>query len=89
MSRNIFERRRIVFLLVWANPSSGPQYFQLLFAGRKPFRRFREDGYDAVHVSEIGMERADDAVILEKARSDERVCITLDHDFHVHLAPVQ
>ncbi len=46
----------------------------------------REKGFDAVHVSEIGMERADDVLILEKARFEERVCITLDHDFHAHLA---
>jgi predicted nuclease of predicted toxin-antitoxin system len=46
----------------------------------------REEGFDAVHVSEIGLERADDLLILESARSDERVCVTLDHDFHAHLA---
>jgi predicted nuclease of predicted toxin-antitoxin system len=46
----------------------------------------RQHGLDAVHVSEIGMERADDVQIMEKARIDERVCVTLDHDFHTHLA---
>ena len=46
----------------------------------------REEGFDALHVSEIGMERADDVLILERARGDERVYITLDHDFHAHLA---
>jgi predicted nuclease of predicted toxin-antitoxin system len=46
----------------------------------------REEGFDAVHVSEIGMERAEDVAILERARNDERVCVTLDHDFHAHLA---
>lgn len=46
----------------------------------------REHGFDAIHVSEIGMECADDVVILSKARTDERVCITLDHDFHTQLA---
>jgi predicted nuclease of predicted toxin-antitoxin system len=46
----------------------------------------RQNGFDAVHVSEIGMERAEDALILERARNDERVCVTLDHDFHAHLA---
>ena len=46
----------------------------------------RKEGFDALHVSEIGMERADDVLILERARDDERVCITLDHDFHAHLA---
>ena len=46
----------------------------------------REAGFDSIHVSEIGMERADDVLILERARQDQRVCVTLDHDFHAHLA---
>lgn len=46
----------------------------------------RRGGIDAVHVSEIGMERAQDDDILERARAEERVCVTLDHDFHAHLA---
>ncbi len=46
----------------------------------------RQHRLDAVHVSEIGMEQAEDIHILEKARNDERVCVTLDHDFHAHLA---
>lgn len=46
----------------------------------------RRQGFDALHVSEIGMERADDLAILERARTDQRVCVTLDHDFHAHLA---
>ena len=46
----------------------------------------RERGLDAAHVSEIGLERAEDIYILEQARKDERVCVTLDHDFHAHLA---
>ena len=46
----------------------------------------RSDGWDAVHVSEIGMEAVEDAAILEAALQADRVCITLDHDFHSHLA---
>ena len=46
----------------------------------------RQHGLDAVHVSEIGMEQAEDVEILEKARVDEMVCVMLDHDFHAHLA---
>jgi predicted nuclease of predicted toxin-antitoxin system len=38
-------------------------------------------GFEAVHVAELGMERAEDAVILEIARNESRVCVTLDHDF--------
>ena len=45
-----------------------------------------EHGFDAVHVAEIGMSRAEDAEILQYARDDSRVCLTLDHDFHAHLA---
>jgi predicted nuclease of predicted toxin-antitoxin system len=46
----------------------------------------RRQGFDAVHVAEIGMSQADDFEILEVARNDARVCVTLDHDFHSHLA---
>ena len=46
----------------------------------------RLNGFDAIHISEIGMERADDVEILNRARNEGRVCITLDHDFHRHLA---
>jgi predicted nuclease of predicted toxin-antitoxin system len=35
---------------------------------------------------EIGMAESDDADILEMARNHNRVCVTLDHDFHTHLA---
>ena len=46
----------------------------------------RSDGWDVIHVSEIGMEKADDNQILEAALQDDRICVTLDHDFHAHLA---
>ena len=46
----------------------------------------RDHGWDAVHVSEIEMQTADDVDILNVARSSDRICITLDHDFHAHLA---
>lgn len=49
----------------------------------------RTNGWDAVHVSELGMERAEDTEILTLARNTERICITLDHDFHAHLALTQ
>jgi predicted nuclease of predicted toxin-antitoxin system len=45
-----------------------------------------EQGFEATHVAEIGMEQAEDSLILERARNDESVCVTLDHDFHTHLA---
>jgi predicted nuclease of predicted toxin-antitoxin system len=46
----------------------------------------REAGWDAVHVSAIGMSRSSDARILELARAENRVVITLDADFHRLLA---
>ena len=32
------------------------------------------------------MDRSEDILILERARNDLRVCVTLDHDFHARLA---
>lgn len=49
-------------------------------------RLLTEHGFDAIHVSDIGMAEADDAEILDRARADGLVCVTLDHDFHSHLA---
>ena len=46
----------------------------------------RRRGLDALHVSEIGMAAADDTEILGEARRSNRICVTLDHDFHTHLA---
>jgi predicted nuclease of predicted toxin-antitoxin system len=43
-------------------------------------------GWEVTHVSEIGMSRASDADILERAKTEQRVCITLDADFHALLA---
>jgi predicted nuclease of predicted toxin-antitoxin system len=43
-------------------------------------------GWDAIHASEARLERAEDSEILDFARHDGRTCVTLDHDFHLHLA---
>lgn len=43
-------------------------------------------GSEAIHVSEIGLAEAEDIQILETARQSGRICVTLDHDFHTHLA---
>jgi predicted nuclease of predicted toxin-antitoxin system len=45
-----------------------------------------QTGWDAIHVSEIGMSRADDLDILQRARAEARICVTLDADFHSLLA---
>jgi len=39
-----------------------------------------------IHVSEIGMSRADDSDIVRRARAEGRICVTLDADFHSLLA---
>ncbi len=43
-------------------------------------------GLDAVHVGDIGLATADDATILNAARQQERIVVTLDADFHRQLA---
>jgi len=48
--------------------------------------RLKAAGWDAVHVAELGMSRATDREILAFAALDQRVCITLDADFHALLA---
>jgi predicted nuclease of predicted toxin-antitoxin system len=42
--------------------------------------------WDVVHVGDIGLGRATDQQILDYAKSDNRVCVTLDADFHALLA---
>ena len=46
----------------------------------------RQAGHNAVHTGEIGMAEADDGEILKRASDEQRVIITLDADFHQHLA---
>lgn len=46
----------------------------------------RDNGIDAVHAREIGFTSAVDEQILSAARRDQRVCFTMDHDFHMILA---
>jgi predicted nuclease of predicted toxin-antitoxin system len=43
-------------------------------------------GWDAIHTSEVGMQRASDRQILDYSASEERICVTLDADFHMLLA---
>ena len=45
----------------------------------------RRASWDVVHVGEIGMSRATDQEILDYARRENRVCVTLDADFHALL----
>jgi len=41
----------------------------------------RDNGHDAVHVRELGLQRASDAEILRKAAEDTRIVLTMDLDF--------
>lgn len=43
-------------------------------------------GWNVQHVSERGMSHAEDAAILEVARQEQRIVVTLDADFHALLA---
>jgi predicted nuclease of predicted toxin-antitoxin system len=49
----------------------------------------RSVGFDAVHTGEIGMSEANDEEILGRALEENRVIVTLDADFHTHLALLQ
>ncbi|MGA9378363.1 MAG: DUF5615 family PIN-like protein [Phormidium sp.] len=46
----------------------------------------RDVGIDTIHVGEIGLSAAEDAEIIQKAREEERIVVTLDADFHTLLA---
>ena len=46
----------------------------------------RAAGVDATHTAEIGMARASDAEIADRARAEARTVVTLDADFHALLA---
>jgi predicted nuclease of predicted toxin-antitoxin system len=43
------------------------------------------EGWDVVHVCDIGMSQAADPAILDCAVRDNRIVVTLDADFHAHL----
>ncbi len=46
----------------------------------------RDLGLDAVHAGESALSTASDQAILEAARLEDRVVVTLDSDFHTILA---
>jgi predicted nuclease of predicted toxin-antitoxin system len=53
---------------------------------RNAAKLLRDFGFDAIHVGEIGMAAASDDEIIRLARSEDRVIVTLDSDFHAALA---
>ena len=46
----------------------------------------REKGWDVLHTGDIGLSRASDKEIVEYAKSENRVIVTLDSDFHAIIA---
>lgn len=46
----------------------------------------KETGWDVLHTGDIGLSLATDNEILEYARAEKRVIVTLDADFHAILA---
>ena len=53
---------------------------------RSTARHLAAHGIDAVHAADIGPSTATDSQILDHARTDHRVVVTLDADFHALLA---
>jgi predicted nuclease of predicted toxin-antitoxin system len=53
---------------------------------RSAVAHLKDSGWDAVHAYDIGLDRASEQAILERARHDGRIVITLDADFHALLA---
>lgn len=49
-------------------------------------RLLRDVGIDTIYVGEIGLSAAEDAEIIQRAREEGRVVVTLDADFHTLLA---
>ncbi len=53
---------------------------------RSAARLLRDAGIATVHVGEIGMFDAEDVAIIQKARDEGSIVVTLDADFHALLA---
>ena len=53
---------------------------------RSAVPRLEAAGIASVHVGEVGLSRADDSDILEYARREGLVVVTLDADFHALIA---
>ena len=53
---------------------------------RSSVRLLQEQGHDVVHTGQCGLSRGSDAEIIEFARRQQRVVVTLDSDFHAIMA---
>jgi predicted nuclease of predicted toxin-antitoxin system len=55
---------------------------------RSTARHLAAHGIDAVHAADIGLSTATDSQILDHARTDHRVVVPLDADFHALLSVI-
>jgi len=53
---------------------------------RSSVRLLQEQGHDVLHTGECGMSCSSDIEIIEFARQQDRVVVTLDSDFHTIMA---
>jgi predicted nuclease of predicted toxin-antitoxin system len=53
---------------------------------RSTVLHLRKEGIEALHVGQVGLASASDATILDFARQEHEVLVTLDADFHALLA---
>jgi predicted nuclease of predicted toxin-antitoxin system len=49
-------------------------------------KQLRIDGYDAIHVRDINMQRCSDEEIFERAQKEKRIIVSADTDFGTILA---
>lgn len=52
---------------------------------RSTAKLLTDAGFDAVHTADLGLSEANDGEIIETARENDRIVITLDSDFHTIL----
>ena len=53
---------------------------------RSSAKTLHDKGWDVLHTGDTGLSRATDRQLLDYARKEDRVIITLDSDFHAILA---
>ena len=53
---------------------------------RSSVKILKNEGWDIVHTGDLGLSHATDQQLLEYARKEDRIIITLDSDFHTILA---
>ena len=49
-------------------------------------RELSANGHDAIHVRDIGLAKADDEIILARAKSEDRIIVSADTDFGTLIA---